>query len=44
MSRSTSTSRMPACGDEAALRDVLRDYGNAIKELAGANIFPGDCC
>jgi isocitrate dehydrogenase kinase/phosphatase len=29
-------------GDEARLRSVLRDYGNAIKELAGAGIFPGD--
>src|SRR4051794_13137834 len=29
-------------GDEAALRLALRDYGQAIKELAGAGIFPGD--
>ncbi len=29
-------------GDEARLRHALRDYGDAIKELAGANIFPGD--
>jgi len=29
-------------GDEARLREVLREYGNAIKELAGAGIFPGD--
>jgi isocitrate dehydrogenase kinase/phosphatase len=29
-------------GDEARLRQVLREYGNAIKELAGAGIFPGD--
>jgi len=29
-------------GDEAKLRTALRDYGNAIKELAGAGIFPGD--
>jgi isocitrate dehydrogenase kinase/phosphatase len=29
-------------GDEAALRTVLREYGQAIKELAGAGIFPGD--
>ncbi|HWD22052.1 MAG TPA: bifunctional isocitrate dehydrogenase kinase/phosphatase [Burkholderiales bacterium] len=29
-------------GDEARLRAVLREYGNAIKELAGAGIFPGD--
>ena len=29
-------------GDEARLRSALRDYGNAIKELAGAGIFPGD--
>ncbi|MDQ5849800.1 MAG: bifunctional isocitrate dehydrogenase kinase/phosphatase [Pseudomonadota bacterium] len=28
--------------DEAALRQALREYGNAIKELAGAGIFPGD--
>jgi isocitrate dehydrogenase kinase/phosphatase len=29
-------------GDEARLRYALREYGNAIKELAGAGIFPGD--
>jgi isocitrate dehydrogenase kinase/phosphatase len=29
-------------GDEVRLRQVLREYGNAIKELAGAGIFPGD--
>jgi len=29
-------------GDEERLRLVLREYGNAIKELAGAGIFPGD--
>jgi isocitrate dehydrogenase kinase/phosphatase len=29
-------------GDDAALRWALRDYGQAIKELAGAGIFPGD--
>ena len=29
-------------GDEERLRDALREYGNAIKELAGAGIFPGD--
>jgi isocitrate dehydrogenase kinase/phosphatase len=29
-------------GDEARLRRALRDYGCAIKELAGAGIFPGD--
>jgi isocitrate dehydrogenase kinase/phosphatase len=29
-------------GDEARLRRALIDYGNAIKELAGAGIFPGD--
>lgn len=29
-------------GDEARLRAVLREYGDAIKELAGAGIFPGD--
>jgi isocitrate dehydrogenase kinase/phosphatase len=29
-------------GDEARLRHALRDYGSAIKELAGAGIFPGD--
>ncbi|HEX7221072.1 MAG TPA: isocitrate dehydrogenase kinase/phosphatase-domain containing protein, partial [Burkholderiales bacterium] len=28
--------------DEAKLRYALREYGNAIKELAGAGIFPGD--
>jgi isocitrate dehydrogenase kinase/phosphatase len=29
-------------GDHARLRVALREYGNAIKELAGAGIFPGD--
>jgi isocitrate dehydrogenase kinase/phosphatase len=29
-------------GDAERLRIALRDYGNAIKELAGAGIFPGD--
>jgi isocitrate dehydrogenase kinase/phosphatase len=29
-------------GDEARLREALREYGDAIKELAGAGIFPGD--
>jgi isocitrate dehydrogenase kinase/phosphatase len=29
-------------GDSERLRAALRDYGNAIKELAGAGIFPGD--
>jgi isocitrate dehydrogenase kinase/phosphatase len=29
-------------GDRARVRDVLREYGTAIKELAGAGIFPGD--
>ena len=29
-------------GDDERLRIALREYGNAIKELAGAGIFPGD--
>src|SRR5260221_2431398 len=29
-------------GDDGALRLALREYGQAIKELAGAGIFPGD--
>jgi isocitrate dehydrogenase kinase/phosphatase len=29
-------------GDPARMRAALRDYGCAIKELAGAGIFPGD--
>jgi isocitrate dehydrogenase kinase/phosphatase len=29
-------------GDLERLRTALREYGNAIKELAGAGIFPGD--
>jgi len=28
--------------DEAAARDVVLDYGQAIKDLAATNIFPGD--
>jgi isocitrate dehydrogenase kinase/phosphatase len=29
-------------GDERAARDAILDYGQAIKDLAGANIFTGD--
>jgi isocitrate dehydrogenase kinase/phosphatase len=29
-------------GDDEGLRAALREYGKAIKELAGAGIFPGD--
>jgi len=29
-------------GDEQQLDQAVRDYGNAIKELASVNIFPGD--
>lgn len=29
-------------GNEAALEHGVREYGNAIKELVAANIFPGD--
>jgi isocitrate dehydrogenase kinase/phosphatase len=29
-------------GDDEQLRTALREYGQAIKELAGAGIFPGD--
>ncbi|WP_315709152.1 bifunctional isocitrate dehydrogenase kinase/phosphatase [Brenneria uluponensis] len=28
--------------NEQQLRDVIEEYGNAIKQLAAANIFPGD--
>lgn len=28
--------------DDVQLRDVMDEYGNAIKQLAAANIFPGD--
>lgn len=28
--------------DEGQLRHAIREYGNAIRELAAANIFPGD--
>jgi isocitrate dehydrogenase kinase/phosphatase len=31
-----------AGADEARVRHGVREYGDAIKELAGANIFPGD--
>ncbi len=31
-----------AGGDEEALRHGLREYGNCVRELALANIFPGD--
>jgi len=29
-------------GDEAAVEHGVKEYGNAIKELVGVNIFPGD--
>ncbi|QAU32768.1 bifunctional isocitrate dehydrogenase kinase/phosphatase [Janthinobacterium sp. 17J80-10] len=29
-------------GDEEALEHGIKEYGNAIKDLVGANIFPGD--
>ncbi len=29
-------------GDDAALEHGVKEYGNAIKDLVGANIFPGD--
>src|SRR5690606_30010486 len=29
-------------GDETALEHCVREYGNAIKDLIAANIFPGD--
>ncbi|WP_426192350.1 bifunctional isocitrate dehydrogenase kinase/phosphatase [Massilia sp. DWR3-1-1] len=29
-------------GDEARIEHAVREYGNAIKELVAANIFPGD--
>lgn len=29
-------------GDEAAVEHGIKEYGNAIKELVGVNIFPGD--
>ena len=35
-------SNAEAAGDEAALEHGVREYGNAIKELVAANIFPGD--
>ncbi|WP_251268585.1 isocitrate dehydrogenase kinase/phosphatase-domain containing protein, partial [Enterobacter hormaechei] len=28
--------------DGPALRDAVEEYGNAIRQLAAANIFPGD--
>ncbi len=31
-----------AAGDEAAIEHGVREYGNAIKDLVAANIFPGD--
>lgn len=32
---------LPGKSDEE-IRDVIDEYGNAIKQMAGANIFPGD--
>ena len=31
-----------AAGDDAAMEHGVREYGNAIKDLVAANIFPGD--
>ena len=31
-----------ASADEASAREAIREYGQAVRELAGANIFPGD--
>lgn len=28
--------------DDQQLKDAIEEYGNAIKQLAAANIFPGD--
>ncbi|SFU74837.1 bifunctional isocitrate dehydrogenase kinase/phosphatase [Xenorhabdus koppenhoeferi] len=33
---------MEQISDEVQLKDVIEEYGNAIKQLAAANIFPGD--
>jgi isocitrate dehydrogenase kinase/phosphatase len=30
------------CGDDTVIEQAVIEYGNAIKELASANIFPGD--
>ena len=35
-------SKAEQAGDEAALEHGILEYGNAIKELVGVNIFPGD--
>jgi isocitrate dehydrogenase kinase/phosphatase len=35
-------SQAEKAGDEAQLEHGLREYGNAIRELVAANIFPGD--
>lgn len=34
--------RMQRSGNEAGLEHAIQEYGNAIRELAQANIFPGD--
>ena len=34
--------RMEKAADEAGMTHAIREYGNAIRELALANIFPGD--
>ncbi len=34
--------RMEAANDMAGMEHAIREYGNAIRELAQANIFPGD--
>jgi isocitrate dehydrogenase kinase/phosphatase len=31
-----------ASADEARMREAIDEYGHAVKDLAGANVFPGD--
>ncbi len=40
--RMTPLNMFMETADDETLERVIEDYGNAIKQLAGANIFPGD--
>jgi isocitrate dehydrogenase kinase/phosphatase len=40
--RMTPLNEFLATADPATRKPVLKDYGQAIRDLAGANIFPGD--
>jgi len=42
--RMTPPQPLRAHGDARTGRKAVLDYGQAIRDLAVTNIFPGDCC